>query len=282
MVIQLKASPGTARQAGTGGIQGRKWRALQKVGGSGRLGLGWDGAQEMPKFGFHEVTAEGAAPQGWCWLFKGREGCRQNYNCNLSSHSCPKWGRNSSKIYVLVTRWFSCHGNSTSYPQGKLISVSTGHTVFRRQALPVILSCVQIVLEQLPEHPYNLQSIRKGQTEEIKRNGILANLISLVMVIEALNRAWQGGKYPHFWGTYILPQSASLQKLNTCNPTSKAMMQSYHLGWDHLRVFHLINCYIWINSLSTTEQFLLFPLKCEKKRLPFGNQLHQQENCNKI
>lgn len=60
------------------------------------------------------------------------------------------------------------------------------------------------------------------------------------------------------------------------------MMQSYHLGWDHLRVFHLINCYIWINSLSTTEQFLLFPLKCEKKRLPFGNQLHQQENCNKI
>lgn len=179
-------------------------------------------------------------------------------------HPCPKWGRNSLKIYVLVTRWFSCHGNSTSYPQGKLISVSTGHTVFRRHALPVILSCVQIVLEQLPEHPYNLQSIRKGQTEEIKRNGILANLISLVMVIEALNRAWQGGKYPHFWGTYILPQSASLQKLNTYNPTSKAMMQSHHSGWDHLRVFHLINCYIWINSLSTTEQFLLFPLKREK------------------
>lgn len=160
---------------------------------------------------------------------------------------------------------FSCHGSSTSYPQGKLISVSSGHTVFRRHALPVILSCVQIVFEQLPEHPNNLQSIRKGQTEEIKRNGILANLISLVMVIEAINRAWQGGKYPHFWGTYILPQSASLQKLNTYNPTSKAMRQSYHSGCDHLRIFHLINCYIWINSFSTTEQFLLFLLKCGKK-----------------
>lgn len=43
------------------------------------------------------------------------------------------------------------------------------------------------------------------------------------------------------------------------------MMQAYHSGWGHLKVFHLINCYIWINSLSTTEQFLLFPLKREKK-----------------
>lgn len=220
-------------------------------------GMGW-GTGDWPSLDFMRWLQRELLPRVGVGFVRGEKATDR-------TTICPKWGRNSLKIHVLVTRWFSCHGNSTSYPQGKLISVSTGHTIFRRQVFPVILSCVQIVLEQLPEHPYNLQSIRKEQTEEIKRNGILANLISLVMVIEALNRAWQGGKYPHFWGTYILPESVSLEKLNTYKSTSKAMMQSYHSGWDHLRVFHLINCYIWINSLSTTEQFLLFPLKCEKK-----------------
>lgn len=47
---------------------------MQKAGGS----AGWDGMghRRLTKLGFHEVTAEGAAPQGWCWLCKGREGYR--------------------------------------------------------------------------------------------------------------------------------------------------------------------------------------------------------------
>lgn len=45
----------------------------------------------------------------------------------------------------------------------------------------------------------------------------------------------------------------------------KNRLQSYHLGWCYLRVFHLINCYIWSSPFSTTEQILLPPLKCEKE-----------------
>lgn len=42
--------------------------------------VGWDGTghRRLPKLGFHEVTAEGAAPQGCCRLCKKREGCRHN------------------------------------------------------------------------------------------------------------------------------------------------------------------------------------------------------------
>lgn len=52
--------------------------------------MGWDGTghRTLPKFGFHEVTAEGAAPQGWCWLCNRTEGCR--HNSNLSSPSLSK------------------------------------------------------------------------------------------------------------------------------------------------------------------------------------------------